>query len=276
MFVVWYREFFRHSYDMRIIIKAIIRIPINQSVWGVIKILGFDKEYSDSLWADMADISECNFCMNFSCKQKIYTARIMVVVLDGQPFLKCSCFVPISTSGFLFSIGQHRSFSRLVVYRGSLQRAFAAALWSQRSCLKCIENYVERVRYGWLEEILHQLRLVVYPTIEIQFYTSQVVQDFFHQQYGCHFVCITDYITSFQWICLKNYSSVIILLRHLMVTHVWPTRHENPCTKVHLLPWVGGAGRTLPHHVPRLWRWLGWGSVHWLAGTLEVRYLDNN
>ena len=41
----------------------------------MIKILGYDKEYSDSLWADMADISACNFCMNFSCKQKIYTSK---------------------------------------------------------------------------------------------------------------------------------------------------------------------------------------------------------
>ena len=33
-------------------------------------------------------------------------------------------------------------------------------------------------------EILHQLRLVVYPiTVFTMFYTSQVVQNFFHQQY---------------------------------------------------------------------------------------------
>ena len=32
-----------------------------------------------------------------------------------------------------------------------------------------------------MEEILHQLRLVVYPII-YKVYVSQVVQDFFHQQ----------------------------------------------------------------------------------------------
>ena len=32
-------------------------------------------------------------------------------------------------------------------------------------------------------EMLHQLRLVVYPTFFARFYTSQVVQEFFHQQY---------------------------------------------------------------------------------------------
>ena len=33
-----------------------------------------------------------------------------------------------------------------------------------------------------MEEILHQLRLVVFPLFT-RFYTSEVVQDFFHQQY---------------------------------------------------------------------------------------------
>jgi len=33
-----------------------------------------------------------------------------------------------------------------------------------------------------MEEILHQLRLVVYPISYDGFYRSQVVQDFFHQQ----------------------------------------------------------------------------------------------
>ena len=218
----------------------------------------------------------------------------MVVVLDGQPFLKCSCFVPISTSGFLFSIGLHRSFSRLVVYRGSLQRAFAAALWSQRSCLKCIENYVERVRYGWLEEILHQLRLVVYPTIEIQFYTSQVVQDFFHQQYGCHFVRITDYITSFQWICLKK----ILFCYHIVATSYgdacltdtpWEPLHQGsptsmswwcrrnvaaPCAQAMKMAWMGQcplACRYSWSTVP--WRQLGsWQDVSENSGVFSPNH----
>ena len=39
-----------------------------------------------------------------------------------------------------------------------------------------------------MEEIRNnQLRLVVYPIIDRVFYTSQVVQDFFHQQY---FICV--------------------------------------------------------------------------------------
>ena len=32
-----------------------------------------------------------------------------------------------------------------------------------------------------MEEILHQLRLVIYPILE-EVYTFQVVQDFFHKQ----------------------------------------------------------------------------------------------
>ena len=33
-----------------------------------------------------------------------------------------------------------------------------------------------------MEEILHQLRLVVYPISYVGFYRSQVVQDFIYQQ----------------------------------------------------------------------------------------------
>ena len=35
-----------------------------------------------------------------------------------------------------------------------------------------------------MEEILHQLRLVIYPIIYKVLAPSQVVQEFFHQQYG--------------------------------------------------------------------------------------------
>ena len=80
----------------------------------MIKIHGFDEEYSDRLWADMADISECNFCIHFSCKKIIYTPKtIMVVVLNGRLF-QMLMFVPIPTSGSLFSFGLHRSFSMCV------------------------------------------------------------------------------------------------------------------------------------------------------------------
>ena len=39
---------------------------------------------------------------------------------------------------------------------------------------------------------VHQLRLVVYPIICDGFYTYQVVQDFFHQQYGLPNLCILE------------------------------------------------------------------------------------
>ena len=49
-----------------------------------------------------------------------------------------------------------------------------------------------------MEEILQQLRLVVYPIIYrvLLFYTSQLVQDFFHQQYVGSLVRMPQFVES--------------------------------------------------------------------------------
>ena len=90
---------------------------------------------------------------------------------------------------FLF-VGWRRSHFSFGIYWLQIHATAASTVEHRLRAWKCqpFDTKDENFRLGQMvllvEEILHQLRSVLYPHyLTTRFYTSQVVQDFYHQQY---------------------------------------------------------------------------------------------